>query len=97
MLVGGEKFTFEFDDVSGAVVTRVLTKSTWESPNDNEVKLGISGVMKLNPADGGSSSVSERVKRDGTYKDNFNVLFEFTSGLSNPVAGAGTTGLVCAA
>jgi predicted phage tail protein len=92
MLVGGEKFTTEFDDVSGAVIKKVEPyKDTFKSPNDNEAKLGANGEIKLNPAAGGSSSVSERVQKDNTYKTNFNVVFEFTSGLSAPVAGIGTT------
>ena len=92
MLVGGEKFTTTFDDVSGAVIKKVEPfKEQFKAPSDIVVNLGDSFEIALNPEDAGNTSVTEKVVKFNAYKDNFNVAFVLKKGLSSPVAGSGTT------
>ena len=87
MLVGGESFSTEFDDVSGAVIKKVEPpKASFTSPNGNQQNPKTS--IKL---DGNSNETEVEVLKDDNYKDEFNVVFEFSNGLYSFVSGTDTT------
>jgi len=89
MLIGGEQFKNEFDDVSGAVVRKVEPiKTSFESKLDTNYRYQFNTDLELNPNQG---SVSGAHETSVSQRNNYNVVLAFLSGLFSFVSGTGTT------